>query len=126
MSNQEQKSAAIDFLDIAFNRGEPQKAVSQYVGQNYIQHNPQVPDGADALIGFVDTFRKQFPEMRLETKRAIAEDAMVVTHSHLTLIPGEPGLAIADFFRFEDGKVVEHWDVIQNIPETSANSNGMF
>jgi len=126
MTNQDQKSAAIEFLDIAFNQGEPEEAVSKYVGASYVQHNPQVPDGADALIEFVRNFRKQFPEMRLETMRAVSEDGMVVTHSHLTLTPGEPGLAIADLFRFEGDKVVEHWDVIQNIPEKSANSNGMF
>jgi len=126
MTNQDQQSAAMDFLDLAFNQGDPEKAVSQYVGKSYVQHNPQVPDGGDALIEFVHTFRKQFPEMHLETKRSVAEDGMVVTHSHMTLTPGEPGLAIVDFFRFEDGKMVEHWDVIQNIPETSANSNGMF
>jgi predicted SnoaL-like aldol condensation-catalyzing enzyme len=70
--------------------------------------------------------RSQFPGMHLEIKRVITQGEIVVTHSHLTLTPGEPGLALADFFRFEDGKVVEHWDVIQNIPDTSANSNGMF
>ena len=64
--------------------------------------------------------------MHLEIKRVITQGEMVVTHSHLVLTPGEPGLALADFFRFQGGKVVEHWDVIQNIPDASANSNGMF
>jgi predicted SnoaL-like aldol condensation-catalyzing enzyme len=64
--------------------------------------------------------------MHLDVKRTIAQGEMVVTHSHLTLKPGEPGVAIADFFRFEGGKVVEHWDVIQNIPDQAANSNSMF
>jgi predicted SnoaL-like aldol condensation-catalyzing enzyme len=55
-----------------------------------------------------------------------AEGDMVVTHSRLDLEPGNPGRALADFFRLEDGKVVEHWDVIQDVPAESANDNGMF
>jgi predicted SnoaL-like aldol condensation-catalyzing enzyme len=82
---------------------------------------------ADPECGrFVNSMRSQFPGMHLEIKRVITQGKMVVTHSHLTLIPGEPGLALADFFRFEVDKVVEHWDVIQEIPDASANSNGMF
>jgi predicted SnoaL-like aldol condensation-catalyzing enzyme len=92
----------------------------------FVQHNPQVADGAEAFIGFVNSMRSQFPEMHLEIKRVITRGKMVVAHSHLTLIPGKPGLALADFFRFEEDKVVEHWDVIQEIPDASANSNGMF
>jgi predicted SnoaL-like aldol condensation-catalyzing enzyme len=126
MTTRDQHSAASEFLDIAFNQGEPEKAVSQYVGDHYVQHNPQVPDGTEAFIEFVRSMRKQFPGTHLETKRAVSEDGLVVTHSHLTLTPGEPGFAIADFFRFQDGKMVEHWDVIQNIPDSAANSNGMF
>ena len=126
MTEQELKAAASGFLHTAFNLGEPETAVSEHVGGMFIQHNPQVADGAEALIKFVHSMRSQFPDLHLETKRAIAQGDMVVTHSHMTLTPGEPGLALADFFRFEAGKVVEHWDVIQNIPDTSANPNGMF
>jgi predicted SnoaL-like aldol condensation-catalyzing enzyme len=92
----------------------------------FVQHNPQVADGAEAFIGFVNSMRSQFPGIHLEIKRVITQGKMVVTHSRLTLIPGKPGLALADFFRFEGDKVVEHWDVIQEIPDASANSNGMF
>jgi predicted SnoaL-like aldol condensation-catalyzing enzyme len=126
MSTNDLQSVATQFLDIAFNQGEPEIAVSKYVGDQYIQHNPQVADGGDAFIQFVHSFRKQFPDLHLETKHALSEGAMAVTHSHMTLTPGDPGIAVADFFRFVDGKMVEHWDVLQNIPETSANSNGMF
>ena len=126
MTEQELATAATGFLHTAFNLGEPETAVSEHLGDMYVQHNPQAADGAEAFIKFVHSMRSQFPDTHLETKRAITQGNMVVTHSHLTLTPGEPGLAIADFFRFEGGKVVEHWDVIQNIPDTSANSNGMF
>jgi predicted SnoaL-like aldol condensation-catalyzing enzyme len=126
MTEQELAAAARGFLNTAFNLGEPETAASEHVGDMFVQHNPQVADGAEAFIKFVHSMRSQFPDLQLETKRAIAQGDMVVTHSHMTLTPGEPGLALADFFRFEGGKVVEHWDVIQNIPDTSANSNGMF
>ena len=126
MTEQELTAAARGLLHTAFNLGEPETAVSEHVGDMFVQHNPQVPDGVEAFIKFVHSMRSQFPDLHLETIRAIAQGDMVVTHSHMTLTPGEPGLALADFFRFTDGKVVEHWDVIQNIPDTSANSNGMF
>jgi predicted SnoaL-like aldol condensation-catalyzing enzyme len=126
MTEKELEAAASGFLDTAFNLGEPERAASEYIGDMFVQHNPQVPDGAAAFIGFVNSMRSQFPGMHLEVKRVIAQGDMAVTHSHMTLAPDEPGLALADFFRFEGGKVVEHWDVIQNIPDASANSNGMF
>jgi predicted SnoaL-like aldol condensation-catalyzing enzyme len=126
MTDKELEEAASGFLDMAFNLGEPAAAVSEHIGGMFVQHNPQVADGAEAFIGFVNSMRSQFPGMHLEIKRVITQGKMVVTHSHLTLIPGKPGLALADFFRFEGDKVVEHWDVIQEIPDASANSNGMF
>jgi predicted SnoaL-like aldol condensation-catalyzing enzyme len=126
MTDNELEEAASGFLDKAFNLGEPAAAVSEHVGGMFVQHNPQVADGAEAFIGFVNSMRSQFPGMHLEIKRVITQGKMVVTHSHLTLIPGKPGLALADFFRFEGDKVVEHWDVLQEIPDASANSNGMF
>jgi predicted SnoaL-like aldol condensation-catalyzing enzyme len=126
MTEKELQAAASGFLDTAFNLGEPERAASEHIGDMFVQHNPQVPDGAAAFIGFVNSMRSQFPGMHLEVKRVIAQGDMAVTHSHMTLTPGEPGLALADFFRFEGGKVVEHWDVIQDIPDASANSNGMF
>ena len=70
--------------------------------------------------------RAENPDLTLDIKRAVAEGDMVATHARLTLKPGEPGQALADFFRLEDGKVVEHWDVIQPVAEDSANANGMF
>ena len=126
MSKKALEAAAVDFLQTSFNEGEPEKAVREYVGDKYIQHNSQVGDGADAFVGFVQSFRGQFPEMHLEVKRTITQDDMVVTHSHLVPKPGGPGVAVADFFRFQGDKLVEHWDVIQNIPDDAANSNSMF
>jgi predicted SnoaL-like aldol condensation-catalyzing enzyme len=94
-----------------------------------VQHNPDAQDGPEAFIEFVRWLRGEYPNLKLEIKRVLAEGDMVVTHSHLNLEPGNPrnrGQALADFFRLENGKVVEHWDVIQNIPAKAANDNGMF
>jgi predicted SnoaL-like aldol condensation-catalyzing enzyme len=119
------KQVVVDYYQTAFD-GEPEKAVELYVGDRYVQHNPMAANGTEAFIGFVKWLRGENPELKLDIKRVLAEGDLVVTHSHLTLKPGEPGQALADFFRVEDGKVVEHWDVIQEIPDTSANSNSMF
>jgi predicted SnoaL-like aldol condensation-catalyzing enzyme len=119
------KRTVVAYYQMAF-EGRPEKAVADYLGDRYIQHNPEAEDGPGALIGFVHYLRNQYPELRLDIKRVIAEGNLVVTHSHLILKPGEPGRALADFFRLENGKVVEHWDVIQEVAERSANANGMF
>jgi predicted SnoaL-like aldol condensation-catalyzing enzyme len=119
------KRTVIAYYQMAF-EGNPENAVAEYLGDRYVQHNPEAEDGPDAFIGFVHYLRNEYPELRLDIKRVIAEGNLVATHSHLILKPGEPGRALADFFRLENGKVVEHWDVIQDVPERSANSNGMF
>jgi predicted SnoaL-like aldol condensation-catalyzing enzyme len=119
------KQVVVDYYQTAF-AGNPAKAIADHFGDRYIQHNPQAADGPEAFIGFVSWLRGQYPNLQLDIKRVLAEGDMVVTHSHLILEPGQPGQALADFFRIEDGKVVEHWDVIQEVPETSANANGMF
>jgi predicted SnoaL-like aldol condensation-catalyzing enzyme len=119
------KRVVADFFVTAF-AGDPDKAVADHLGDRYIQHNPQAPDGAEAFTGFVTWLRGEYPNLKLDIRRVVAEADIVVTHSHLVLEPGTPGRALADFFRLEDGKVVEHWDVIQEIPEESLNPNGMF
>jgi predicted SnoaL-like aldol condensation-catalyzing enzyme len=119
------KNIVVDYYQTAFD-GNPEKAVADHFGDRYIQHNPDAADGPEAFIGYVNWLRSEHPELTLEIKRVIAEGDIVATHSHLTLEPGQPGRALADFFRLENGKVVEHWDVIQEVPDTSANSHGMF
>ena len=119
------KSVVVDFFTTAF-AGNPDKAVADHIGDRYIQHNPLAPDGPEAFTGFVNWLRGEYPDVKLDIKRVLADGDIVVTHSHLVLEPGTPGRALADFFRVENGKIVEHWDVVQDIPETSANSNTMF
>ncbi len=119
------KRVVVDYYETAF-AGDPEKAVVDHFGPHYVQHNPQAQDGPEAFIGFVHWLRAENPELRLEIKRVIADGDLVATHSHLILTPGQPGRALADFFRLEDGKVVEHWDVIQDVPTESVNDNSMF
>ena len=116
------KRTAVDFYELAFNGKQPEEAVEKYVGSEYIQHNPQAPDGPEAFIGFV----KAFPDANVDIRRVIAEGDLVVTHSLLKFTPDDPGTVAVDLFRLEDGKVVEHWDVLQPFPEESANAHPMF
>jgi predicted SnoaL-like aldol condensation-catalyzing enzyme len=115
-----------EYYELAFNDKKPEEAVAKYQGSYYRQHNPQAGDGAEPFIGFVHYMMQTYPQMRLDIKRIIAEDDLVVTHSHIVRAPGDRGLAVMDIFRIEDGKVVEHWDVLQDVPEKAANSNTMF
>jgi predicted SnoaL-like aldol condensation-catalyzing enzyme len=100
--------------------------VAQYVGSEYIQHDPQSPDGAEAFIQFVNGFAGQFPQLRIDIKRVIAEGDLVVAHLLITMAPENRGMAGVDIFRLQNGKIVEHWDVLQPVPEQAANDNTMF
>jgi predicted SnoaL-like aldol condensation-catalyzing enzyme len=121
------KRNVVAYYTLAFNGKQPERAVQLYVGDRYIQHNPLAADGPQAFIDFVKAFTAANPQLFVDIKRVIAECDLVVTHSHITLNPSDRGSAVADIFRLDRrGKVVEHWDVIQAVPETSANDNTMF
>jgi predicted SnoaL-like aldol condensation-catalyzing enzyme len=126
-SNLEQnKENARAFYDLMFNQCEPRKAIEQYVGDEYIQHNTEVADGKEAFIEYFERMNAEHPNKKVHFKRAIAESDLVVLHCHQEW-PGDNDYAGIDIFRFdENGKVVEHWDVLQIVPEKSANSNTMF
>lgn len=114
------------FINLAFNDKKVQEAVTRYVGSTYIQHNPRIPDGIDGLLTFASSLQTQFPQAHSDVKRIIAERDLVVVHSKVTYSPDDQGTAAADIFRLEQGKIVEHWDVLQEIPATSVNNNTMF
>jgi predicted SnoaL-like aldol condensation-catalyzing enzyme len=126
MSAAENKALVTAFYEQAFNDYQPEAAATAHLGESYTQHNPEAQDGPGAFVGYVHWLRGQFPDLRLDIKRVIAEGDLVVTHSNLHLKPGDRGMAVADFWRVADGKIVEHWDVIQDVPEKSANDNTMF
>ena len=120
------KQTVVDYYELAFNDKQPEQAVEKYLGPQYIQHNPQAPDGAEAFIGFVHWYRGEYPQLHVEIKRTVAEGDLVVTHGLITTSPEDRGTAAVDIFRVENGKIVEHWDVLQPVPEKAENDNTMF
>lgn len=123
---EDNKRNAIAFYDMMFNQCQPHAAIDRFVGDVYIQHNPEVADGKDAFIAFFEQMATTYPGKRVTFKRAVAEGNLVVLHCHQVL-PGEGEWAGIDIFRLDDaGKIVEHWDVLQRVPKGSANSNTMF
>ena len=120
------KQTVVAYYTLAFNEHRPAEAVSRYGGPYYIQHNPLLPDGFDAFIAFVPDFTAQFPQLSFDIRTVLAEADRVVTYVPLKTSPEDPGTVAMDIFRLEDGKIVEHWDVLQPFPETSANDHPMF
>lgn len=122
----QRKAAARGVLDMAFNQKQPARAVQRYMGPYYRQHNPHAPNGTKAFVAFATGYLKQFPKLRYNIKRVVGEGDLVFVHSHVIPKPGDLGSAVVDIFRFERGKIVEHWDVVQPVPAKSANRNTMF
>ena len=120
------KKAALEFYDFAINKKDYEMAV-KYIGSDYKQHNPLVGDGKESFKAFLAMLKKDFPQSHSEVKRVFADGNYVIIHVHSVRVPNTPGRAIFDCFRFDDnGKVVEHWDAIQDVPVKAANPNGMF
>lgn len=119
------KSNAIAFYQLAYD-GNPAKAMELYVGDDYIQHNPLVGDGKQPFIDYFNRMYEEYPDKQIEFVRAVAQGDLVALHTHQTW-PGNEEYVTMDFFRFDDhGKIVEHWDAMQQIPDGSANGNTMY
>ena len=119
------KRNAIDFYRMAY-LGDPAQAVTLFVGGEYIQHNPLVGDGKAAFIEYFEEMSRSYPDKSIEFVRAIAQDDLVALHTH-QIWPDDLHYVTMDFFRFDaQGKIVEHWDSIQEIPGESKNGNTMY
>lgn len=120
------KANVIAFYKMMFNDCEPAQAIAAYAGDDYIQHNPHVSDGKDGFISYFERMAQEYSGKRVEVKRAIAEGNHVVLHCH-QIWPEGLEYAGIDIFRLDEaGKIVEHWDVLQELSDHSENDNGMF
>ncbi|TCM68151.1 putative SnoaL-like aldol condensation-catalyzing enzyme [Acinetobacter calcoaceticus] len=124
--SEQNKKIVVDFYQGVFLKHQVSEFADLYLAEHYIQHNPHVADGKTPFVKYFKTYFKENPEARNQIKRVIASGDLVALHVHSIQSTTDRGQAIVDIFRVENGKIVEHWDVIQAIPEQSANSNSMF
>ena len=125
MKTADNKKNAIAFYKMAY-EGNPKAAIEKYVGNDYIQHNPDVANGKEGFIEYFERMQKEYPDKSITFVRGIAEGNLVALHTHQTW-PDQDEYVTMDFFRFdENGKIIEHWDAIQQIPKKSANPNTMY
>jgi predicted SnoaL-like aldol condensation-catalyzing enzyme len=122
---EENKKAVVEFYDVAINQ-KNFEASAKFLGPRYVQHNPRAADGPEGLKAFLAFLRDKFPDYHSDIKRVFADGDYVILHVHNVPTPGSRGNAIVDIFKLENGKIVEHWDVRQEVPEQATNSNTMF
>jgi predicted SnoaL-like aldol condensation-catalyzing enzyme len=119
------KKNVVEFYKAMINQKDFE-AASKYVGSRYVQHNPMGADHLEGIKNFIQFLREKMPDAHWELKRVFADGDYVITHGHTVSKPGDRGMAAMDIFRLEEGKIVEHWDAVQPIPEKAMNANTMF
>jgi predicted SnoaL-like aldol condensation-catalyzing enzyme len=119
------KKTVLEFYEKGLNQKDFEAAAT-FIGPRYVQHNPTAPDGPEGFKAFLGFLREKFPDSHSEIKRVFADGDYVILHVHSVREKGSRGRAIVDIFKLENGKIVEHWDVVQDVPEKSVNTNGMF
>jgi predicted SnoaL-like aldol condensation-catalyzing enzyme len=119
------RQTVLAFYEKGLNQKDAEAAL-QYVGERYVQHNPTAADGPEGFRKFIGFLREKFPKSHNDIKRSFVDGDYVILHVNSVREPGTRGSAIVDIFKLENGKIVEHWDVVQPVPETAANKNGMF
>ena len=122
----ESKRLVTEFYELAINRREPAEAARKYIELPYRQHNPEVADGPDGFVQYISGMQQKHPHPKVVISKLLADDDLVALHVHLTREANDPGLAIAELFRLKNGKIVEHWDVVQPVPANTASGNSMF
>lgn len=123
---EQNKQIVTDFYEGVFLKHQVQAYADRYIGNQYIQHNPHVPDGKAPFVDYFSGYFKENPQAKSVIKRAVAEGDLVFLHIHSQENAKDQGTAIVDIFRVENGKIVEHWDVQQAVPEKAANNHTMF
>ncbi len=116
----------VAMIDMSFNQRKVAEAFHKYVGPTYTQHNPRSPDGKEANIAALSAYVASVPELKYDIKRVFVDGDFVIVHAQMMSGPGDLGKAVVDILRLENGKIVEHWDVVQPVPEKPANDNTMF
>ena len=125
-TQEENKQIVSAFYELAFNQHKPAEAARKYIAPPYTQHNPTVADGLKGFNQFARAFLKKHPKLKVAIFKTLADGDIVVLHVHLKMNESDRGIAVAEFFRLKDKKIVEHWDVMQPVPEKTASGNAMF
>ena len=125
-TQEENKQIVSAFYELAFNQHKPAEAARKYIAPPYTQHNPTVTDGLKGFNQFAGEFLKTNPNLKVAIFKTLADGELVVLHVHIKMNESDRGIAVAEFFRLKDKKIVEHWDVMQPVPEKTASGNAMF
>ncbi len=125
-TQEENKQIVSAFYELAFNQHKPADAARKYIAPPYTQHNPTVADGLKGFNQFAGEFLKTNPNLKVAIFKTLADSDLVVLHVHLKMNESDRGIAVAEFFRLKDKKIVEYWDVMQPVPEKTASGNAMF